>query len=116
MAETRASGNRFSLSVESTAVHRALHVAIRAANPAFKRIIAAPMAWWLDELPRSSARIASVQLLGAQVVLTGVRPEVATILVGLAIDWGNIVMRGTLQSGIAYATSLEQRRASPPAV
>ncbi len=52
----------------------------------------------------------AVELLGAQVVLTGVRPEVATILVGLGVDWGNIVMRGTLQAGIAYATSVERAR------
>ena len=52
----------------------------------------------------------AIQLLGAQVVLTGVRPEVATILVGLDIDWKNIVMRGTLQAGIAYATRAELAR------
>jgi rsbT co-antagonist protein RsbR len=52
----------------------------------------------------------AVQLLGAQVVLTGIRPEVAMILVGLEIDWTNIVMRGTLQSGIAYATAAEPSR------
>lgn len=52
----------------------------------------------------------AVQLLGAQVVLTGVRPEVATILVGLDVDLGNIVMRGTLQAGIAYATATERAR------
>lgn len=55
----------------------------------------------------------AVQLLGAQVVLTGVRPEVATILVGLDIDWKNIVMRGTLQAGIAYATRAELARRAP---
>lgn len=54
----------------------------------------------------------AVQLLGAQVVLTGIRPEVATILVGLEINLGNIVTRGTLQSGIAYATG-EERRSRP---
>lgn len=52
----------------------------------------------------------AVQLLGAQVVLTGVRPEVATILVSLDIDLKNIVMRGTLQSGITYATALPRDR------
>jgi rsbT co-antagonist protein RsbR len=52
----------------------------------------------------------AVQLLGAQVVLTGVRPEVATILVGLDIAWENIVLRGTLQSGIAYATTAARAR------
>jgi anti-anti-sigma regulatory factor len=46
----------------------------------------------------------AVKLLGAQVVLTGIRPEVAQTLVGLGADLSGIVTRSTLQSGIAYAT------------
>lgn len=46
----------------------------------------------------------AVQLLGARIVLTGIRPEIARILVRFEIDWGTIVVRSTLQSGIAYAT------------
>ncbi|MEP7189004.1 MAG: anti-anti-sigma factor, partial [Roseiflexaceae bacterium] len=42
------------------------------------------------------------KLLGAQVVLTGLRPEVAQTLVSLGVDLSDIVTRGTLQSGIAY--------------
>jgi rsbT co-antagonist protein RsbR len=45
----------------------------------------------------------AVKLLGAQVVLTGIRPEVAQTLVGLGADLGSIITRGSLQSGIAYA-------------
>lgn len=45
----------------------------------------------------------AVQLLGAQVVLTGIRPEVAQTLVGLAVDLKGIVTHGSLQSGISYA-------------
>jgi PAS domain S-box-containing protein len=44
----------------------------------------------------------AVKLLGAQVVLTGLRPEVAQTLVSLGVDLTDIVTRGTLQSGIAY--------------
>lgn len=44
----------------------------------------------------------AVQLLGARVVLTGIRPEVAQMLVGLGIDFSNIITRSTLQSGITY--------------
>src|SRR5262245_59194290 len=44
----------------------------------------------------------AVKLLGAQVVLTGLRSEVAQTLVGLGVDLSDIVTRGTLQSGIAY--------------
>jgi PAS domain S-box-containing protein len=47
----------------------------------------------------------AVRLLGARIVLTGIRPEVAQTLVGLGADLGDIVTHGTLQSGIAYATS-----------
>jgi rsbT co-antagonist protein RsbR len=46
----------------------------------------------------------AVKLLGAQVVLTGIRPEVAQTLVGLGTDLSGINTHGSLQSGIAYAT------------
>ena len=44
----------------------------------------------------------AVKLLGAQVVLTGLRPEVAQTLVSLGVDLSDIVTRSTLQSGIAH--------------
>jgi len=45
----------------------------------------------------------AVKLLGAQLVLTGIRPEVAQTLVGLGADLTGIITRGSLQSGVAYA-------------
>ncbi|WP_437948538.1 PAS domain S-box protein [Sorangium sp. So ce296] len=45
------------------------------------------------------------RLLGAEVVLTGIRAEVAQTMVGLGVELRNIVTRGTLQGGIAYALS-----------
>jgi len=45
----------------------------------------------------------AVRLLGARVILTGVRPEVAQTLVGLGVDLRGIITRSTLQSGIADA-------------
>lgn len=47
----------------------------------------------------------AVRLLGAQVILTGIRAEIAQTLVGLGVDLSNVVTRGTLQNGIAYALS-----------
>jgi predicted ATPase/GAF domain-containing protein/anti-anti-sigma regulatory factor/tRNA A-37 threonylcarbamoyl transferase component Bud32 len=45
----------------------------------------------------------ALRLLGAQAVITGIRPEVAQTLVSLQVRFGAIVTKGTLQSGIAYA-------------
>lgn len=45
----------------------------------------------------------AVRLMGAEVVLTGIRPEVAQTLVGLGMELAGIVTRSTLQDGIAYA-------------
>lgn len=45
----------------------------------------------------------AVQLLGASVLLTGIRPEIAQTLVGLGVHMGGIVTRSTLQGGISYA-------------
>jgi rsbT co-antagonist protein RsbR len=47
----------------------------------------------------------AVKLLGAQVVLTGIRPEVAQTLVGLGTEFSGIITRSSLQSGIAFATT-----------
>lgn len=49
----------------------------------------------------------AVQMLGARVVLTGIRPEVAQTLVGIGADLSSITTKGTFQMGIAYA--LERR-------
>ncbi|HEU4328941.1 MAG TPA: STAS domain-containing protein [Roseiflexaceae bacterium] len=45
----------------------------------------------------------AVGLLGAQVVITGIRPEVAQTMVSLGIDLQRIITRNTLQDGIAFA-------------
>lgn len=57
----------------------------------------------------------AVQLLGARVVLTGIRPEVAQRIIHLGIDLTGIVTHGTLQRGVAHALAQRGRgrRASP---
>jgi rsbT co-antagonist protein RsbR len=58
----------------------------------------------------------AVRLLGAEVVLTGIRPDVALTLVGLGLDLTGIVTKGTLQAGILHATRgepLEPDQARP---
>lgn len=45
----------------------------------------------------------AVRLLGAEVVLTGMTPTIAQILVGLGIDLRGLTTRGTLQDGVAFA-------------
>ncbi|KYG06757.1 polyvinylalcohol dehydrogenase [Sorangium cellulosum] len=55
----------------------------------------------------------AVRLLGAQVVLTGIRPEVSQAIVGLDIDLSCIVTRRDLQSGIAFATATNLPAAPP---
>nr|WP_276600943.1 MULTISPECIES: PAS domain S-box protein [unclassified Nannocystis] len=44
-----------------------------------------------------------LQLLGAKTILTGIRPSLAQTLVGLGLDLGSIITKGTLQSAIASA-------------
>ncbi|MEO5725487.1 MAG: PAS domain-containing protein [Byssovorax sp.] len=45
----------------------------------------------------------AVRLLGAQVVLTGIKPQVAQTLVALGVDMQTFVIKADLQSGIEYA-------------
>jgi rsbT co-antagonist protein RsbR len=47
-------------------------------------------------------------MLGAQVVITGIRPEIAQTMVYIGADLGNMVTKATLQEGIAFA--LNHRR------
>lgn len=47
--------------------------------------------------------ISAVRLLGAQVILTGVRPAIAQTLVHLGIDLSGIITRASLASGLQVA-------------
>lgn len=64
------------------------------------------------EVPDALVRAAkTLQLVGVHTVLTGMRPDVARVLVELDVNLTDIVTRGTLQSGIAYAMSKLSQRA-----
>ncbi|WP_437978974.1 PAS domain S-box protein [Sorangium sp. So ce295] len=60
----------------------------------------------------------AVKLLGAEVILTGVGPEVAQTMVGIGIDLREIVTLSSLQSGLHHALGRSRRgggrRASGP--
>jgi rsbT co-antagonist protein RsbR len=45
----------------------------------------------------------AVRLLGAEVLITGIRPELAQSLVALGINMQGVITSATLQSGIAFA-------------
>ncbi len=45
----------------------------------------------------------AVRLLGAQVILTGISPEIAQTLVGLGVELEGIITHGSLQYGVRYA-------------
>jgi anti-anti-sigma factor len=50
----------------------------------------------------------AVKLLGAQVILTGIQPQIAQTLVHLNVDLQGIVTHGSLQSGITAALQRNQ--------
>ncbi len=54
--------------------------------------------------------VQAVRLLGSEAVLVGITPEVAQTLVGLGVNLSGITTRSDLQSGVAYATKLVDRK------
>ena len=57
----------------------------------------------------------AARLLGAEVGLTGLRPDVAATIVSLGIDLGGLVTRSTLEKGIRWALVERKRGKTAPA-
>ncbi|MDI1442598.1 PAS domain-containing protein [Polyangium sp. 6x1] len=55
----------------------------------------------------------AAKLLGAEVIMTGIRPAVAQALVDLDADLGGVVTLASLQDGIAYAVRGKGRALAP---
>ncbi|MFZ6183613.1 PAS domain S-box protein [Nannocystis pusilla] len=53
----------------------------------------------------------AARLLGTEVIITGIRPEIAQTLVQIEANFERLVTRGTLQSGIAFALGKRQLHA-----
>jgi anti-anti-sigma regulatory factor len=49
--------------------------------------------------------VQAVRLMGSDMIITGIRPDVALTLAMLGIELSNIVTRGTLREGLEYAFS-----------
>jgi PAS domain S-box-containing protein len=52
----------------------------------------------------------AARLLGAEVVLTGIKPQIAQTLVIMGADLTGVVTESTLEAGIAYALAKRQKR------
>jgi rsbT co-antagonist protein RsbR len=57
--------------------------------------------------------IQAARLLGSEVVLVGIRPEVAQAIVNLGIHLDGVITYSTLQSGIAYVLQYDLARPAP---
>jgi PAS domain S-box-containing protein len=57
--------------------------------------------------------ISAVRLLGAEVILTGVRPVIAQTLVHLGIDLSNVITRASLAAGLRMALEMLKLQVAP---
>jgi rsbT co-antagonist protein RsbR len=52
--------------------------------------------------------VSATRLMGAECIISGIRPEIAQTIVHLGIDLSNIVTKATLASALKYAFSLQK--------
>ncbi|AKT43088.1 STAS domain-containing protein [Chondromyces crocatus] len=68
-----------------------------------------------ESAAEAMARVArAVSLLGAELILTGIGPQVAQALVSVGVDLSGIRTTRSLEQGIAQAISRDRTRLSPP--
>jgi rsbT co-antagonist protein RsbR len=79
--------------------------------PITERIVVMPLDTRVARALLDTAK--ALQLLGAKTILTGIRPSLAQTLVGLGLDLGSIMTKGTLQSAIASALKNDLNSGKP---
>lgn len=52
--------------------------------------------------------VSATRLMGAECIISGIRPEIAQTVVHLGIDLSNIITKSTLASALKYAFTLQQ--------
>jgi rsbT co-antagonist protein RsbR len=52
--------------------------------------------------------VAATRLMGAECIISGIRPEIAQTIVHLGIDLSNIVTKASLASALKYSFALLQ--------
>src|SRR5882724_2137078 len=64
--------------------------------------------------------VMAAQLMGAQCIISGIRPQIAQTIVSLGIEFGDIVTKANLSDALQHALKLRGveivRRAAKPAV
>ena len=62
--------------------------------------------------------VVAARLMGAECIISGIRPQIAQTIVALGIEFGDIVTKATLADALQYAlraSGVELRRAEPRA-
>jgi rsbT co-antagonist protein RsbR len=57
--------------------------------------------------------VVAAKLMGAECVITGIRPQIAHTIVSLGIEFGDVLTKQTLADGLAYALSRSGKKIVP---